>query len=527
MGAGVTRRRASPAAAAKPAPVRRRWVTLFAVGLGVALVWLGAGELTRRARAARLPPLPDLTSSTAPVRAYLIDADAAARARPASAADVGALGIAYHASLLDDHALRAYAAAEALDPAAWQWVYYRALVSESHGRTDVALELLAKVTDLNPSLGLAWFRIGEAQLKRQRFAAAQQAYERALAAPPAQALGEPSSRTLPLSAYATVGLARVAAEQGNVVAANELIDRALREHPRFGPALQLKQQRAAGGPAQPSSARAYVPPADPLLDAVVGVSRHSDLLLKHAALAARAGDRPWREFLTRRALQFTPRNPDVLLEMSAMLQAAGNPAEALVHLKQHEEVAPHDHHGLVEQGKCLSDLGRFAEAEQVLRRAVRVPDAAAEYNLGLSLDRQGRWDEARRHYERALALDPFHARALNNLAVGTAQRGNIAAARQLHARALQAAPDDAEVRSNAATTLLMDGRTADAIALLEQALAIDPESADVHNTLGVALGQSGRLADAAAHFREAVRLSPGHQDARRNLERVAAVVGRP
>jgi Flp pilus assembly protein TadD len=523
----VTRKRASPATAAtKPAPVRRRWLLLVALVLGVVLAWLGAGQLARRAWASRLPPLPDLAALPEPVRTQLIEADAAARARPTSAADVGALGIAYHSSLLDDQAQRAYAAAEALDSAAWQWVYYRALVSESHGRTDVALELLAKVTDLTPSLGLAWFRIGEAQLKRQRFDAAQQAYERARVAPPAQALAEPSSRTPPLSAYATVGLARVAAEQGNVAAATRLIDGVLREHPRFGPALQLRQQGAAGtgGKAQPSPARAYVPPADPLLDAVVRVSRHSDLLLKHAALAARAGDQPWREFLTRRALQFSPGDPDVLLEMSAMLQAAGNPAEALVYLKQHEEVAPGDHHGLVEQGKCLSDLGRFAEAEQVLRRAVRVPDAAAEYNLGLSLDRQGRWDEARGHYERALALDPFHARALNNLAVGTAQRGDIPAARQLHARALQAAPDDAEVRSNAATTMLMDGRTADAIALLEEALALDPASADVHNNLGVALGQSGRLADAAAHFREAVRLSPGHQDARRNLERVAAVV---
>ena len=56
----------------------------------------------------------------------------------------------------------------------------------------------------------------------------------------------------------------------------------------------------------------------------------------------------------------------------------------------------------------LADLGRFADAEAVLRRAVAVRDTTAEFNLGTVLDQQGRWDEARAHYERALAIDPFN-----------------------------------------------------------------------------------------------------------------------
>ena len=42
----------------------------------------------------------------------------------------------------------------------------------------------------------------------------------------------------------------------------------------------------------------------------------------------------------------------------------------------------------------------------------------ARYNLGSDLFRQDRWDEARAHYERALAIDPFHVRAMNNLGAG-------------------------------------------------------------------------------------------------------------
>ena len=69
------------------------------------------------------------------------------------------------------------------------------------------------------------------------------------------------------------------------------------------------------------------------------------------------------------------------MEMAATLQAEGRLTEALDFLSQAEAVAPGDHHVLVEQGKTLGDLGRLGEAEQVLRRACRVRDAAAEYNL--------------------------------------------------------------------------------------------------------------------------------------------------
>ncbi len=527
--------------AAQPSvPKVGRWSALLFVALAITGAWLGAGELVRRVRASQLPPLPELESLPAPVRPQLMEADAAARARPTSAETVGALGMAYHSSLVDDRAMDAYRSAEMLDSVGWRWSYYRALMFESRGQTEPALELFSRVTERNPSWGLAWFRIGEGELKRRRFDAAEHAYERARTAPPARAVGGsgssldsarntsrppgPSSQTPPLSAYAIAGLARAAAEQGNTSRARELLDGLLREQPRFGPAVRLTQLLPGAEPVRAAPPPAYVPPADPLLDAVVRLSRHSDVLLKHAALAARAGDRPWQEFLTRRALQFNPRDPDVLLEMAAMLQAFGKPGEALEYLRQHEAVAPDDHHGLVEQGKCLSDLGRLAEAEQVLRRAVRVPDTAAEYNLGFALDRQGRWDEARLHYERALTLDSFHARALNNLAVGIARRGDLASALALHARAVASAPDDADARSNFATTLLQQGRTVEAIAMLEQAIVLAPHSADAHNNLGVALGQAGRLAEAVSHFREALRVSPAHADARRNLARMSAIL---
>lgn len=520
-------RRAAPAATSG----RFRSLTLWLVVVLVSGVtaWVGAAAMVRRTHAARLPDPPDRLHLSDAIARQITDANDAARAEPTSPARVGDLGLTYHASLLNSHADRAYSLAERLAPGEWQWPYLRGLLYEERGDHDAAAAAFARVTAIAPGHGLAWFHIAEIAFKQGRLDLAEQAYRRAREAPPdasPSAPGLPSRSSLALAAYADFGLTRIALERGQPAEARNRLAALVRTHPGYGPARRLLVQldqvtSGAAGPAPAIDAgRTYVPPADPLVDAIVARSLHTDLLLKHAALAARGGDRAWREFLARRALAANPRGLDVLLEMASMLQAAGRHDEALEFLRQCEQVAPGDHHALVEQGKSLSEVGRLDEAEQVLRRAIRVRDAAAEYNLATVLDRQDRWDQARQHYERALAIDPFHARAMNNLAVGFDRRGRAGDALVLYARSLQAAPDNAETYSNLGSALMGLRRFGEALRALETAVALDPDAPDAHNNLGIALAQSGRLADARAQFETALRLDPRHPNARRNLEAI-------
>jgi Flp pilus assembly protein TadD len=211
--------------------------------------------------------------------------------------------------------------------------------------------------------------------------------------------------------------------------------------------------------------------------------------------------------------------------MAAMLQATNRSTEALEVLRQHERLVPDDHHTLVEQGRCLADLGRLEEAEAVLRRAVRVRDAAAEYNLGTVLDRQGRSEEARERYERALAIDPFHSRALNNFGIWLDRRGQSNAAITMLQRSVQADPDNAEMYSNLGSALIGARRIPEALRALDTAVALAPEAPDAHNNRGIALVLSGRRAEAAGEFETALRLNPGHPNAKRNLEGLGASRG--
>ena len=513
--------------ATAPARMGSRQIWFGVGGLAiVALAWLAGGAIARRTVAARLPQLPDLSSALPAVRDNLVAADRAARASGAAAVAIGELGMAYHGAQLPAPALQSYAVAAAAEPSDWRWHYLRGLLLEERGDHLAALDAFEQVTARDPANGPSWFHIGEIHFKQRNAEAAAAAYRRAIESPPATetAIAGITRRTgVPLSAYGEYGLARVLIERGATEEAAAALDTVVKKHPTFGPARVLRQRlRNPADARSPADDRgAYVPPADSVLDAMVSRSHLPELLLKHAALAGRLGDGAWREFLARRALAADPRGLDVLMEMAATLQAANRHTDALEFLRQAESVAPGDHHLLVEQGKSLADLGRLDEAEGVLRRATRVRDAAAEYNLGTVLDRANRLDEARSHYEQAMTINPFHVRAMNNLGALLDRRGQTGAAIALYERALVVDPTDAAVLSNLGTALINERRFDAAVQTLRTAVSIDPGAPNAHNNLGIALAQSGRIDEALAAFKEALRLDPGHQDARRNLDAVA------
>ncbi|MGD9904804.1 MAG: tetratricopeptide repeat protein, partial [Vicinamibacterales bacterium] len=466
----------------------------------------------------------------------LAEADQRARVAP-TATTIGALGRAYHAHQRPTAAIAAYRLAAALAPDDVQWTYLRGILHEERGDASAAEAAYRDVVAAAPDLGQAWFRLGELTFKAGRLDDAAAAYGRARDAtpePPLPAPGGGPRQLPPLSLYARLGLARVAIDRGDPAAAARDIHAMLEAYPAFGPARGLLgevDRRTGGGPAASTrlAARPYVPPADRRLDAVVALSHHPDVLLKHAGLAARAGDTAWREVLLQRAQRASPDDLNVLMEMSALRQAQGRLAEAFTLLQRHEALAPGDHHALVQQGKVLADLGRLAEAEAVLRRAVAVRDTTAQYNLGAVLDQQGRWDEARDRYRQALAIDPFNTSAMNNLAAGLDRRGATIEALAIFERAIAIAPDQADYYSNYGNALIQAGRLEDAVDALAVAIALDPRAANAHNNLGIAFAQQRRLDLARQAFERALQIDPSHANARRNLEltRQVLATGRP
>ena len=115
-------------------------------------------------------------------------------------------------------------------------------------------------------------------------------------------------------------------------------------------------------------------------------------------------------------------------------------------------------------------------------------DAAAWNNLGLLHHRQGRYEDARRHYEVALAADPACAEAAYNLG-------------GLH--------DDL-------------GRLEQAVVWYRRALEVSPGYADAHFNLASALERRGDLETARVHWRRYVEMDPDSRWAEIARARAAA-----
>ena len=143
--------------------------------------------------------------------------------------------------------------------------------------------------------------------------------------------------------------------------------------------------------------------------------------------------------------------------------------------------------------------------------------AVTENNLAVSLQSEGRLDEATDHYQRAIALQPDYAPAYNNLATAMRARGRLSDAVTAYERAIGLRPEYPEAHYNLANALTDAGKPREAVEHFRIALQAIPGSADVHNNLGIALMDEGRHDAAIAEFRAAVKADPQSSRAHRNL----------
>ncbi|RMH17894.1 MAG: tetratricopeptide repeat protein [Acidobacteria bacterium] len=170
------------------------------------------------------------------------------------------------------------------------------------------------------------------------------------------------------------------------------------------------------------------------------------------------------------------------------------------------------------------ELGRLAEARRELARRgqtpVRFPDPRLEglaklttgatthlYRGGLAL-RLGRRDVARRHFERAVELDPRDPEAHRALAFLLAESGDAAGALEHFRRAIALDPGNALLRYNAGTLLMQRGDLAAAVEQLRAAVREAPSFAEAWLNLASSLARSGKRQEALAAYERLLELEP-------------------
>jgi len=181
------------------------------------------------------------------------------------------------------------------------------------------------------------------------------------------------------------------------------------------------------------------------------------------------------------------------------------------------EIHPRDPVMNYNLGVTLEREGDAAGAEMHYRLALetRPDDARTHNNLGNLLHGRQLDEEAAGHFRRAVALDPRFAAAWNNLAnsLRSLDRGDEAIA--AYRRALLLRPSLSAARVNLASALQSAGLAEEAVTEYRVYLDSNPLDGKAHNDLAWALLRS-RAADpgeALAHAEKAAELT-GHADAK-------------
>jgi tetratricopeptide (TPR) repeat protein len=141
----------------------------------------------------------------------------------------------------------------------------------------------------------------------------------------------------------------------------------------------------------------------------------------------------------------------------------------------------------------------------------------AHNDLGNQFRLQGREDEARTEFQKAVDIDPDYFKAQNNLANILFQLGHGAEAIGHYQKALEINPAFVEAMVNLGIVLSKQGKLDEAIVQYQKALEIRPDNVNARNNLAIALWQKGRLGEAVAQFEEVLRERPDDIEVMNNL----------
>ena len=494
-----------------------------------AIAW--AGDTSPQATAAAPPllsvALPDLSGMHQSVQEQLRDAYASLALTPRQgerSQAYGELGKLLMAAKYPDVAERCFQNAQLLDPNDFRWPYYlghlfisKGDLTRAVGRFEQALRirpadfatlmwlayvhielgqpgaaepLLGRARALGPDTPAVLYQLGRASLAKQDYANAVKQLEEALHLNPAAAVIH-----YPL-AMAYRGLGNLEKAQSN-----------------------LDQTKGRAGPTTTVTVR------DPLMADLRTVLRSPEVYGELGQDAGARGDWPEAARQFRKAIELSPDNAVMRLNLALTLNRMGDARAALAELESTIRLDPQLASAYFVMGTLLERSGRDQDAIDRYAAAVSSEPNLGEAHLRLAdaLRRTGRFEASLSSYRRVLELEPDREEARFGEAMALVRLTHHQEARERLRIAMELHPDQpafaqalARVMAASPDQQVRDGQRA---LELVQALSEKYKTTSVAETMAMALAEVGRFTEAAEWQRLAmsVAMDAGHPEAAKRM----------
>jgi tetratricopeptide (TPR) repeat protein len=436
----------------------------------------------------------------------------------------GELGKLLMAAKHPDVAERCFRNAQMLAPGDFRWPYYLGHLFIGSGELTKAAERFEQALRLRPAefAALVWLGHVYIELGRPEAAEPVLAKARALGRDTAAVLYQLGRASLAKKDYATAVQHLEEAVRLNPAAAVihqplAMAYRGLGDLERAQSNLDRTRGRAGPG--------AAVTMSDPLMAEVSTMLRSPEVFGELGQQASARGDWPEAARQFRKAVELSPDNAIMRLNLALTLNRLGDARAAMTELDAAIRVDPSLASAYFVMGTLLERSGRDQDAiDRYTAATIRDPGfRVAHLRLADALRRVGRFDASLASYRQVLELEPEseaarfgeamalvrlsrHVEARERLQLAISRHPKQPAFPQALARLLAASPDP-QVRDG--------GRALD----LAQALTQDHKTTSVAETMAMALAEVGRFAEAAEWQRLAmsVAVDAGRPDAAQRM----------
>jgi tetratricopeptide (TPR) repeat protein len=386
----------------------------------------------------------------------------------------------------------------------WQALYDHGAKLEADGDHDAALAVYRQALAIDDRYAELHYRIGQVLFRLGKYAAAGQAFRRAV---------DEDIAPLRILSPMQRSVAEIAGSE-----AVPLVD---------FPGLLRKEYLKRYGHAV-FGKEFFVDHVHPTMEGyrLLGVA----LLDKLTALGIASPDASWNQArldaVTRQVLaSLNPADEgNTLIRLGKVMEWSGKFAEAYPLFQRGMEILGPSPENYDRLARTAYVLGRLDDAAHYLERSELLVPMSSEVHARLSevLAQQGKTAQAIGQCESALLLKPddYHVRA--RFAGLLERQGDDAAALDQYRKVLRARPDFARAHLGLARLLLRLNHLAEALEHAREALRIDPGLYQSHDVIGLVMMRQGKPGEAARQFSEALRQAPGDTVARNHLQQLQA-----